>query len=294
MSNPTQLDLAALSAALADATATAAARVVAVASAGHHDTISGVIWRTGLLVTAHEGLAGDDEFSVLMPDGSKKLASLVGRDPSTDVALLKLETGAFADWPAAPLPAAGSLALAVGRAENGAIAAFGVVSEAGPGWRSMRGGLIDARIVLGLRLAGRAEGGAVIAPDGALIGLAVTGPRRRALAIPAATIERAVAALGARGYVARGYLGASLHPLAGQGSAGGTIIVGIEAGGPAAQAGLVVGDIITTWNGEAIGTVGAVSQRLGTDSVGHKVKLGITRGGTATDIDVTIGERPRA
>jgi len=77
-------------------------------------------------------------------------------------------------------------------------------------------------------------------------------------------LERAVAALVARGYVARGYLGASLHPLAGQGSGGGVIVVGLESEGPAARAGLVVGDIITTWNGEAVATVGAISGRLGT------------------------------
>jgi S1-C subfamily serine protease len=286
-------DLSAFSTALAETTVRAGARVVGVAGSGRWG-ISGVIWRTGLVVTAHEGLSGDDEFAVTLPSGETKTASLIGRDPSTDVALLKLETPQFEAWDAAPIPAAGSLALAIGRGDEGPIAAFGVVSEAGPAWRSMRGGMIDARLVLGLRLSGRSEGGAVVAPDGRLVGLAVTGPRRRALAIPAATVERAVATLGAKGYVARGYLGVSLHPLAGGGAAGGAIVVGIEPEGPGAKAGLVVGDIITTWNGDAVGSVGAVSQRLGTDVVGQSVKLGLTRGGTPTDITVVIGERPRA
>ena len=288
-----QFDLNGFSAALAAATERAAARVVMVE--GRHEALSGVLWRTGLMVTAHEGLSGDDEFSVVLPDGTRRSATLVGRDPSTDVALLRLETVAYDEWTAAGIPAAGSLALAIGRGENGPIAAFGPVAEAGPAWRSMRGGLIDARLVLGLRLAGQAEGGAVVAPDGRLIGLAVTGPRRRALAIPASTIERAVRTLGDKGYVARGYLGVSLHPVAsGAGSAGGAIVVGIEPEGPAARAGLVVGDIITTWNGETVESVGAVSRRLGTDVVGQTAKLGLVRGGNATELDVTIGERPRA
>jgi S1-C subfamily serine protease len=264
--------------------------VVRVASG--RDSISGVIWRTGLVVTAHEGLSGDEEFSVTLPGGETRPATLVGRDPSTDVALLRLETGEFGDWAAAPLPAPGSLAVAVGRGDGSPLAAFGMVSEAGPAWRSMRGGLIDARLVLGLRLSGRAEGGAVVAPDCTLIGLAVSGPRRRALAIPASTVARAVATLSDKGYVARGYLGISLHPLAG--GQNGAIVVGVEADGPAAKAGLVVSDIITTWDGEPVGSVGDVSRRLGTDVVGRTAKLGLVRGGNATELDVIIGERPRA
>ncbi|MEO8881979.1 MAG: PDZ domain-containing protein, partial [Devosia sp.] len=66
------------------------------------------------------------------------------------------------------------------------------------------------------------------------------------------------------------------------------------ADGPAAKAGLVVGDIITTWNGEAVDSVGAVSARLGTDVVGQTAKLGLVRGGNAIDVTITVGERPRA
>ena len=210
MADGSNFDIAGFSAALASLAATAAARVVMVESA--KETASGVIWRSGLVVTAHEGLSGDDDFTVLLPNGETVAATLVGRDPSTDVALLKADTGDFGDWAAAETPQAGSLAVVVGRGENGTIAAFGAVGEAGPAWRSMRGGLIDARLVLALRLSARAEGGAVVAPDGRLIGLAATGPRRRALAIPAATVERAVQTLSEKGYVARGYLGLSLHP----------------------------------------------------------------------------------
>jgi S1-C subfamily serine protease len=283
-------DFAALSDQFAALTADAAPRLVAVHGADGGQ-LSGIIWRTGLVVTAHEALAGEDDFRVTLADGSSVVAELAGRDPSTDVALLKVATPEFADWQQAGTPAVGSLAVVVGRGEHSPLASFGLVSEIGPAWRSMRGGEIDARITLGLRLSSRAEGGAVIAPHGALIGLAVTGPRRRALAIPASTIERAVAILGEKGYVPRGYLGVSLHPL---GKGDGAIVVGIEPDGPAARAGFVVGDIITTWNGEGVRSVGEVSHRLGAGSVGDAVKLGVLRGGVANEIDVTVGERPRS
>jgi S1-C subfamily serine protease len=270
-------------------TATTASRVVAVRGEDGGQ-MSGIIWRSGLVVTAHEALAGDDEFKVLLPDGSTASAELAGRDPSTDVALLKLQTPEFGDWPQAATPAVGSLAFVVGRSETSPVSGFGAVSEAGPAWRSMRGGEIDARITLGLRLSGRSEGGAVVAPNGSLIGMAATGVRRRAIVIPSSTVERAVKVLAEKGYIPRGYLGVSLHPM---GKGAGAIIVGIESGGPAEKAGLVVGDIITTWAGEIIKSVGDVSNRLSAGTVGETIKLGVLRGGTETSIDAVIGERPR-
>ncbi|GLQ53901.1 S1C family serine protease [Devosia nitrariae] len=282
-------DLATLSQQFADLIAAAAPRLVAVRGA-EGGQVSGLIWRTGLVVAAHEALSGEDDFDVFLADGSQVRAELAGRDPTTDVALLRLTTPDFDDWTHAPTPAVGSLAIVAGRGAYSPLASFGLVSEIGPAWRSMRGGDIDARITLGLRLSSRAEGGAVLAPDGGLIGLAVTGPRRRALAIPASTVERAVRTLSEKGYVPRGYLGVSLHTV---GRGEGAIAVGIEPEGPAAHAGFVVGDLVTTWNGETIRSVGDVANRLGTGTVGETAKLGVLRGGVASEIDVTIGERPR-
>ena len=86
----------------------------------------------------------------------------------------------------------------------------------------------------------------------------------------------------------RGWLGVMLHPV-GQGA----IVLRIEDESPAAKAGLLVGDVITTWNGEAISSVGGIASRLASGSVNATVKLGVLRGGNASDIDVTLGERPR-
>src|SRR4051812_38435998 len=144
-------------------------RIVAVRGADGRQ-LSGFIWRRGLVVTAEEGLDGEDEVDVLFDGGTVAKATISGRDPSTDVALLKIETPDFVEWaaPASVLPA--SFALIVGRGEGSLISSLTSVSEVGPAWRSMRSGEIDARITLALRLSSRTEGAAVVTPDGALIG----------------------------------------------------------------------------------------------------------------------------
>lgn len=264
-------------------------RIIAV-QGGNGRQFSGFIWRTGLAVTAEEALDGEDEAEVLLADGRTAKASLAGRDPSTDVALLKFDTGEFGDWAAAAPVRPASYALVAGRGEHSLVASLTSISEAGPAWRSMRGGQIDGRITLALRLSGRTEGAAVVAPDGTLIGMAVTSARRRAIVIPASTVGRAVATLAEKGYVPRGWLGVMLHPAV-QGN--GAIILSVEADSPGATAGLLVGDVITTWNGEPVKSVGEIAQRLVGSQVNSTVKLGVVRGGNPSDVDVTLGERPR-
>ncbi|MDC9823497.1 S1C family serine protease [Devosia sp. ZB163] len=282
-------ELQGLSNALAGLTADLSPRIIAVQGTDGRE-LSGFIWRTGLAVTAHEALEGEDEAGVLKSDGTILTAQIAGRDPTTDIALLKFDTGEFAEPAHAAIPAPGSLSVLVGRGEYSTLSSLVSISEVGGAWRSMRCGDIDARILLGLRLSTRAEGAGVFAPDGALIGMAVTGAGRRTLAIPAATIARAVATLEDKGYVPRGWLGVSLHPL---GRDSGAIVVGIEPESPAAKGGFLVGDIITTWGDKEVHSVGDVADRLGSGMVGTNINLGVLRGGSALELEITIGERPR-
>ena len=278
--------LADLSNDLAALVAEAGARVVSV-RAGQRRW-SGLIWQTGLVVTADEAIDGDDDVEVLFADGRSATTTVAGRDPATDVALLKLGTVETASWTASGPVRAGMLAVVVGGGDGSANAGLTSISEVGPAWRSLRGGEIDARVHLAQRLGSRNEGAAAVAPDGTLIGMAVSGPRRRALVIPASTIARAVATLSEKGYVPRGWLGVMLHPV-GEGA----IVLGIDAESPADAAGLMVGDVITTWNGEPIDSVGGLAGRLASASAQTQVKLGVLRGGNASDIDVILGERAR-
>jgi S1-C subfamily serine protease len=280
------MDLMAMSAASEAVVAAAAARVVRVEGGGRAQ--SGIVWGAGQIVTAEETLAAEERVAVVLPCGDRVEAEIAGRDPSTDVALLRVETGAAEAWEPAPLPRAGAVALAVGRGSGGPLAGFGVVAEAGGAWTSAAGGRIDARLRLGMALGFRLEGGAAVDAAGRLLGMAVADPRRRALVIPVETIDRAVAVLAEKGYVGRGWLGLALHPLRG---AEGLVVVEVSEGGPGAAAGLLVGDVVTTWDGEAVGSMRGLAQRLGPDAVGRSVRLGLLRGGAATEVAVTVGER---
>jgi S1-C subfamily serine protease len=256
---------------------------------------SAVHWRDGLYVTAEEAIDGDDEVGILLPSKERLSAELVGRDASTGLALVRVGGQPAATFKPAAAVRPGSLAVAVGRSEEDVLVGFGPVSEAGPAWRSMRGGKIDRRIRLGIALDGRFEGGAALDTEGGLIGIVLFGPRRRPLVIPAETMERTATALADKGFVARGYLGAGLHPLRNHGQGGGqagAMVMSIDEEGPCKTAGLLVGDVVTAWNGEEVTGVRDVLRRLGPDSVGTKVVLGIVRAGEAATVDVVIAARP--
>ncbi|HVA11767.1 MAG TPA: S1C family serine protease [Stellaceae bacterium] len=275
---------------LADLTERASASILTVRGGGRWPT-SGIHWRPGIVVTAEEALERDDGIEIVTADGRKLAATLAGRDPSTDIAVLKI---AGEGLPVATLGDAatlrtGNLVLAIGRHERGALAASGIVAMAGGAWHSARGGAIDHLIRLDLRLAPSAEGGALVDTQGQTLGMAVTGPRRRALAIPRSTIDRVVDQLLAKGRIARGYLGAGLRPV---GQPAGVLVMSLDPEGPAAQAKLLVGDIIQSWNGKSVTRVREVMHLLTPESVGSQVELGLLRGGAPASLRLAIAERP--
>ena len=286
--------LQAFSASLAGLVAKAAPSVVSVRS--HRSAASGFIWRPGLIVTPDETLAEEGEVAVVLPGGETVAATVAGRDPSTDIALLRIErTDAAGMAPSSAEVAAGALAVVVGADEGAPTVALGVVTRSGAAWRSLRGGTIDARIELDASLRRRSEGGVVLDAHGQAIGMAVFAPRRRVLVIPAQTIERVAAILEKSGRVARGYLGLGLQRVTIDGSdTAGAIVISVDPRGPAAKAGFLQGDVLTSWNGAPLRHVFSLVRALGPDSVGTTVALGLRRGGEAREIRLTIGERAAA
>ena len=279
------------SSAISDLGARAAPSVVAVHS--HRSRSSGFIWRPGLIVTADEALADEGEISVTLPGGESLPATLAGRDPSTDIALLRVDRANLQPaWLGPVTAAAGVLAIVVGSQDGSPTAALGVVSFAGGGWRSLRGGEIDNRIELDASMRRSNEGGLALDATGRAFGMAVFGPRRRVLVIPSATIDRVAAKLDTHGRIPRGYLGLALQPVRLDGEGVGAMVMSVDANGPGAAAGMRQGDVIVAWDGEVIQSVRALLRALGPDSVGETIRLGLKRAGEPMEVNLQIGERP--
>lgn len=284
------MPLTSLSSALADVVARVAPSVVSVHS--HRSRSTGFVWKPGLIVTADEALADEGDVQIALPDGSTVAATIVGRDHTTDIALLRADTSLAPVKLATTVPALGALSVVVATNRDAPSAALGMISVSAKAWRSLRGGEIDARIELDVRLRPSQEGGLALDASGEAFGMTVLGPRR-VLVIPTATIERVAAQLETRGRIARGYLGLGLQPLRLDDGIG-AMVMNVDNAGPAATAGIRQGDVIVAVNDQKLTGVRALLRTLGPASVGQVVDVAVRRGGEPASFKITIGERPEA
>jgi S1-C subfamily serine protease len=282
-----------LSTALEGVVAGLAASLVSVVS--HRMRSSGFVWRPGLIVTSDEGLAEDGNVRVILPGGDAVVARIAGRDPTTAIALLKVDRADLQPLAmAAAIPPSGALALALGAEEGAPTTALGTVAVSRGAWQSMRGGDIDARIELGVRLRRAAEGGLAVNAAGQAFGMTVFGPRRRVLVIPSVTIGRVAAKLETHGRIPRGYLGLALQPVTVAGGGSGIMVMSVDPKGPGLAANIHQGDVLISWDGTPIDRLQPLLRSLGPDSVGKLVAIELRRGGEVLQTKLTIGERPAA
>jgi S1-C subfamily serine protease len=266
---------------------------------GDHRRGTGVLWRDNAVVASEQSLPEAAGYRVVLPGGAEQDAKLAGRDRGTNVAVLRLEAKAPAFEPAEPA-GPGALAMALGSdGEGGITARLGVVHRLGPAWTSMAGGRIDRLIDLDTRLAPREEGGPVLDIAGKLLGISTFGPRRRVLVIPTATVGRAALALLTEGRVPRAWLGLALQPVAlpeaactAAGCESGLMVVSLSSGGPAEQAGILLGDVILAANGEEVGRHRILAQRLAAIGIGGTCILRLLRAGAVQEVSATVGARP--
>jgi S1-C subfamily serine protease len=288
-------ELATLSSELADVVGKVGKSVVAVDARPRFGS-SGVFWRAGIVVTAEHTIRREEEIEVTLPDGSKAAATVAGSDPGTDLTVLKLD-GHAGEPPAqaAGDPVPGNLALAIGRSPNSGVnATMGIVSAVSGSWRTWRGGRLDRYIRLDLTLYPGSSGGLVVNTRGEAIGIATSALSRIAgLAIPASTVNRVVEEILSRGHVARGYLGVGLQPVELPDHHKGLIVLSLEPQGPAAKAGVLIGDVVVSLAGTAVSDTDDIQTVLEGHAVGQTVAAGLVRGGAAVTIGVVIGERPR-
>jgi serine protease Do len=296
-------ELIELSNALAQATDRAAATTVAIHTEARGSS-SGVVWRPGVVVTAEHALRRDEEIHATLPDGRVVPAALVGRDPSTDLAVLKCAEAAtavteFGD-PTTLKP--GSLTLVVGRTRaSGPVAALGVVSLIAPERRTWTGASLAPYIRLDVSLQPTAVGGTVIDALGRTVGIATPRfARFGGMAIPATAVNRVADILLKKGRIPRGYLGVGLQQVRlpdalrqslHRDEKAAAIVLEVEPESPAHKAGMVIGDIIISFAERAVSKLEDIHSQLGEEAIGKPLALKFVRGGAVQEVDVLIGER---
>lgn len=264
---------------------------------------SGIVWSAdGLIVTSNHGVERDEGLHVGLADGSRVEAALVGRDPGSDLALLRVASGTLVpgQWVEVADLRVGHLVLALGRPGATVQATLGIISALGPAWRTGAGSEIDAYLQTDVVMYPGFSGGPLVAADGLIAGLNTSAMARGvSLAIPAATVRRVVETLVTHGRVPRGYLGVGVQPVRLAptlaqtiGQETGLMVLSVESDGPAAGAGLLQGDVIVGLAGDAIRQMDDLQAALMGDRVGASVPVRIVRSGSIQEVQVTVGARP--
>jgi serine protease DegQ len=252
---------------------------------------SGIAWTDELVVTSSFHAADDATIGIAKADGTleRRDAKVVGRDPGTDVAVLRVAGGGLTPATFRELDdlAVGQFAIAVGRPGRTARASLRIVGVLGPEIRTPSGGRLDRYIETDRQIPRGFGGGALIDPAGQVIGMNTrTVVRGADLAIPTVTLRRVVDEILAHGGVRRGYLGVGAYPVD-----GGALIASLEDGGPAATAGLLVGDILTRLAGEPITGPDDLRSTLW-DRGGQTAEVELIRAGGKLTLQVAIGSKP--
>jgi S1-C subfamily serine protease len=292
------IDIQQFSDQLADAVTRVGASTFSVDARGRVPA-TGVVWSTdGYILTADHVVQRDDDIVVIDPSGARHSAKLVGRDPHSDLALLKVEVGELPVPVWAETTRVGQLVLALGRPDDLQASLSSIVSQGGPIKGPYRH--LDAYVQTDVTMFPGFSGGPLVDVQGRLIGINSSALARGAsLAVPVSAAARIVAALKTHGRIQRGFIGVSTQPVklnetvaAQLGQASGLMVIGTESGGPADQAGLLQGDVLVSFAGQAITDIDALQAGLGPDSVGQALPARIVRGGAVTELKITVGVRP--
>lgn len=299
-------DLLAISNQFADILEQAAPWIVAV-NAGQRCSASGLVWQAGAsstIITVDHAVRRDDEVPVLLADGRTITANVVGRDSSTDIAVLQseqLSAELSAPQFSTISPRVGHLVLGAGRASDSNLSAsLGMISRLGGSWRTWQGGQIDQLIRPAFISSTGLTGGALLDSQGQLIGLNTTGPRHMTLTIPVATLQRVVDQLLQTGRIARGYLGVGMQPVliperlvqsSSLAQTTGVMLLSVEPDSPADQAGLLIGDVLIALDAQPITDVTDVRLMLNSERIGQTLAARVIRGGAIVELNLTVGER---
>jgi S1-C subfamily serine protease len=249
---------------------------------------SGIAYAADLVLTADHVVTREDEIRIGLPDGKSLPAMIAGRDPGSDLALLKLSENALTPAKTAKNPKVGQIVLALGRpSEAGMQASFGIITSIGGPARTWRGGLLDQFLHTETVPYPGFSGGPLVSAEGDVLGLNTSGlTRGEALTIPVSVAWSIAESLATHGTVKRGYLGIRTQPVE-----SGLLVLWLEKDGPAEKSGLLIGDILVRVNGKSQTDADDLFGALSSDVVGKKVEVDVLRGGQAHSLKVTVGER---
>jgi S1-C subfamily serine protease len=293
--------LSQLSDALADLVEATGQSVVRV-EARRRFPASGAVWAAdGLVVTADHTIEHEEHIRVGLADGRSLAATLVGRDPTTDIALLRVAAGALAPaaWGDPAAARTGHLALSLGRPGHAVRARWGVFSAVADNWRAPSGAEIGRYLEVDTGPSPGFSGGPVVNAAGDALGMRTSALLRgTSLVVPVTTLRRVVESLITYGRVRRGYLGIGAQPvrLPGRlretlGQESGLLLVSVEPGGPAEASGLLLGDVILGFGGVTTHRLQDLMSLLGADRIGTTMPARILRGGAVRDVRLVVGER---
>ncbi|MBX3071514.1 MAG: trypsin-like peptidase domain-containing protein [Thermomicrobiales bacterium] len=303
MSDTTTGALASFSNALADAVEHSGASVATV-NARRRMPATGIVWAAdGLIVSANHVVERDDDITITLADGSTLPATILGRDPGSDIVLLQVDRQDLTPAPrAVESPRPGHIVLAVGRpGKGGLMASLGVVSLIGGQWRNNDGINIESFIRSDAAMLPGFSGGPLVDSAGGVLGMnSSTLGRRGGLTIPITAIDKVVSVLRSHGKIRRGFLGigaqsvelnAGLRSDLGIDQERALLIVNVQPAGPAEQSGLLIGDVILSIGGQPVATVEQLQDHLTGDIVGQPVDITLIRGGALANRQITASER---
>lgn len=263
---------------------------------------SGIAFAEDLVLTADHVVTREDEIKVLLASGAAHVATIAGRDPGSDLAVLRLSEKVLAPAQTSDSVKVGQLVLALGRPSSAGIqASWGIVTAMNGPARTSRGGMLDEFIQSETTPYPGFSGGPLINTEGEVLGLNTSGlTRGSSLTLPVKMAWRVAEALAAHGTVKRGYLGVRTQPVE-IGEAGrqalrrdqahGLLVLWLEEAGPAERAGLLVGDILVAISGQPVGDADDLFSALNSDTVGKSIAVEVLRGGRPETVSVMVGER---